>query len=208
MQTGNLTASLGILAVIIYGTSLHEMAHAYVAHWRGDPTPGRHGRLTFNPIPHLNPLMTAVILPVFLFLSSGGLLTLAQTPVDPSRMRNPMRSQVLVSLAGPLTNFLWGGFLASLLWIPGLAPKDSVNYLVFFYGGMWNFIIGFFNLIPFPPLDGYGIIRPILPVETRRSLDAIRRSGGFALIGALALGTMVMVQCLPALMKFYLIFVP
>lgn len=185
-----LLLGVGVIATVLYGTSLHEMAHAYVAYWRGDPTPGRHGRLTWNPLPHLDPPFTAILLPILGYMA-GGMLALAQTPVDPTRMRRPMRSMVLVSLAGPAANFLWAGLLLGLLWIPGLAPQGSLNQAVLTEGAFWNVLLGGFNLMPFPPLDGYGIVRPLLPLQLRRTLDDFRRSGMTALLVAVIIGMAV-----------------
>ncbi len=175
-----------IVALVIYGTSLHELGHAYVATWLGDPTPGRHGRLTLNPIPHLDPLLTAVILPLVLYMTGGYLMCLALTPIDPSRFRRPLRDHMLVAVAGPVMNFLLMGVMVAILWIPGLWKFDeygrpTYNMIVLFHAAYWNLILGLFNLMPIPPLDGYWIVRPLLPLSLRRSTDELARMGMMSL---------------------------
>src|SRR5689334_2440199 len=106
-ETSILIANLFVVGFVIYGTSLHEMGHAFVAAWLGDPTPGKHGRLTWNPLPHLSPTMTAIVAPIVFFLTSHGrsLFCLATTPVDPTKFRRPLRDHALVAVAGPFMNF-------------------------------------------------------------------------------------------------------
>ncbi len=109
-----------IAALVILSTAFHEMGHAFVATWLGDPTPGRHGRLTFNPIPHLQPVLTAIVLPLVTILSNYGFMILATTPVDPSRLRKPLRDQALVAVAGPIMNVVCAAVMLGILWIPGM----------------------------------------------------------------------------------------
>ena len=182
-------ADLLVILVIIYATSLHEMAHAYVSTWLGDPTPGRHGRLTWNPIPHLSPVMTAIIMPLVLYVSSGGsrLFILALTPVDPTKYKRPLRDNALVSGAGPATNFLITALLVGVMHIPGVyaysynANNDEYGpgnwtTMVLPSATYWIYIMGFFNLLPLPPLDGYGIFRGLMPLQLRRTADDFARS--------------------------------
>src|SRR6185295_629791 len=98
-----------VIVMLLLSTAFHEMAHAFTAYLLGDPTPGRHGRLTLNPIPHLQPVMTAVILPVIMYLSGMGLMMMAFTPIDPTKFRKPLRDRALVAVAGPITNIVLAG---------------------------------------------------------------------------------------------------
>jgi Zn-dependent protease len=184
-----------IIGLVIYGTSLHEMGHAFVANWLGDPTPGRFGRLTLNPLPHLSPIFTAVFLPIITYMSSRSLFCLAQTPVDPSRLRHPLRDHALLSLAGPAMNFLLAGVLIGILWLPNaLVSRDGQPTwvaIIFPKAAFWNLLLGVFNLIPVPPLDGYSIIRPVVPLGARRQADAFARSGTIALLVAIIVASVV-----------------
>jgi Zn-dependent protease len=191
-----IVVKLCVIALVIYSTSLHELAHAFSADYFGDPTPGRHGRLTFNPIPHLSPVLTAIVLPLVFYLSNNGLLCLAATPVNPSRFRRPMRDYALVSLSGPLMNFLLAGVMIGILWIPGVW-QYPMNYtmLVLEEAAWWNVVLGVFNLLPIPPLDGYAVIRGALPLQVRMQADALARSSASLLlalfVGSYALGSIL-----------------
>jgi Zn-dependent protease len=199
---------LFVIALVIYATSLHEMAHAYVATWCGDPTPGRRGRLTWNPIPHLDPPLTAIILPVVFYMSSGSLFCLAQTPIDPSRMRKPLRDHALTALAGPVTNFLFMGMLIGILWIPGIYSYtyfgEPANWLTAILpkAAFWNLILGVFNLLPLPPLDGYRIARAFVPVTVRMQMDNFARNP-MSMIVVLVLGSLIIGQFIEPLSSIF-----
>jgi len=194
---------LCVIALVIYSTSLHEMAHAFTAHWLGDPTPGRHGRLTFNPLPHLSPVWTAIILPAVFYLTGGGLFCLAYTPVNPSRLRRPLRDYALLSLAGPVANFLFAAALIGLLWVPGVwrSRLEDPNYLMLIlpWAAFWGVVLGVFNLLPIPPLDGYGVIRGLLPLGLRQQTDAFARGGMVTMVIAMMVGSVALRAAAPAL---------
>jgi Zn-dependent protease len=183
----NMTAKIMVVSLIIFSTALHEMAHAFTATWLGDPTPGRCGRLTLNPIPHLQPAFTAIILPLLMFLSGRGLMILAQTPINPTRFRRPLRDQALVAVAGPLTNLAFGAVSLILLWILWTPEQKNLAAIVLEEVIVWSVILAIFNMMPIPPLDGYRIIRAFLPFSLRRPLDDFA-SGGAGIIVVFVLG--------------------
>lgn len=194
------------LLLVMYGTSLHEMAHAYVATWLGDPTPGQYGRLTLNPIPHLSPVLTAIVLPFVMFMSSGSLFMLATTPINPQRFSRPMRDRALVSVVGPIMNFLFAAVLIALLWSPFI-ERGTFIWAVFIHASRWNLILGVFNLLPIPPLDGYWIVRGAVPLEKRIQLDALAVSP-WALGVVLLLGGGLMGYIIPYLDTFFFRLIP
>jgi len=216
MNDPDILVKLFVIALVVYATSLHEMAHAYVATWCGDPTPGRHGRLTWNPIPHLQPVLTAVILPVLFYMTSSSLFCLAQTPIDPSRMRKPLRDHALTALAGPVTNFLFMGLLIGILWIPGVYQYridsrhlEPANWLtaILPIAGFWNLILGVFNLLPIPPLDGYRIARAFVPIGIRRQMDDFARSN-LSFMVVLIAGSFIIGQFIEPLGDFFRTLLP
>ena len=151
---------------------LHEITHGGVALAFGDDTAKRAGRLTLNPIAHVDPLGT-VVLPAIMLLSGLGAFGWAKpVPVDPRKLRNPRQQSLLVSLAGPGTNIALA--LGSALWL-ALRPADTVELLSIdfdlvpavdqaaFLLGLANVLLAAFNLIPFPPLDGSALIERVLP---------------------------------------------
>lgn len=142
---------------------IHEIAHAYTAHLLGDDTAKAKGRLTFNPLAHLNPIGT-----IMLFLFGFGYAD--PVPVNPRNLHNPKRDMALISLSGPVTNLL----LATIsIWIYyilyAVFPADSTFlYAVssfFYYSAEINVFLAVFNFLPIPPLDGSKIFASVLPTK-------------------------------------------
>ncbi len=190
MEISHIVLSLiAVLSAIVF----HEYAHGYVAFRLGDPTARAQGRLTFNPLAHIDPFGT-VLVPIILVLLGMPVFGWAKpVPVSPMYFRNPYQGMFYVALAGPLTNV-------------GLAVAMTItgrSLLAFFPGvhGPWlfhaffyllgifvliNLLLALFNMIPIPPLDGSRILAYLLPPEGRRFL-AIFEQYGFLIVGALIL---------------------
>jgi Zn-dependent protease len=203
------TVKLFVLLLVLYGTSLHEMGHAFVAHWLGDPTPARNGRITLNPLPHLQPVITAVIFPFITYMFGNALFCLATTPIDPSKFKRPLRDHALVAIAGPMMNFLLMGIIIAILWIPGMYVREFGSYepknwvsAILPWAAMWNFILGCFNLLPLPPLDGYRIVRIILPIQLRRAADDFAKSM-MSFFVVMIVGAYVFRLIAPTLLNFF-----
>jgi Zn-dependent protease len=152
--------------VLIPSIILHEISHGVVALAFGDDTAKRAGRLNLNPIRHIDPVGTLLV-PALLSLSGIGAYGWAKpVPVNPNRLRSPRNHVVIVSLVGPLTNFalaaLLGWAYAQTLPADGGFPLYS-QFL--FYGGVANIVLGVFNLIPCPPLDGAAVLERLLPAR-------------------------------------------
>jgi Zn-dependent protease len=164
--------SLLLLAVVVPSIILHEISHGVVALWFGDDTAKRAGRLTLNPIPHIDPFGT-LILPAVLTLAGAGAFGYAKpVPVNVGRLRHPRNEGLLVSLAGPATNILLA--LASVVWLRYVRPHALFDIGLFgdhaplidriiFDLGYINVILATFNLLPLPPLDGSAIVERLLP---------------------------------------------
>jgi Zn-dependent protease len=174
------------LIPVLFAISLHEAAHGYVARYFGDPTAANEGRLSLNPLRHIDPFGT-VILP--LVLSCIGLPALGfakPVPVDYERLRNPKKQMALVAAAGPVANFVMGlGW--SVLWVMLIlgAQQDQTDFFVQMAraGIMVNSAMCVFNLIPLPPLDGGRIVTGILPMSLARKYAQIERYGLFVFVG-------------------------
>lgn len=167
-------------AVILFGclvvaVILHEISHGVAALWLGDDTAKRAGRLTLNPLPHIDPF-GSLVLPALGALSGLPVIGYAKpVPVDPRRLRRPRRDMVLVSLAGPMSNFcLMAGAALVARWMydqgRGLGgaidatTSDLLLEIVFFFAVV-NLLLGVFNLLPVPPLDGSALLERLLPNE-------------------------------------------
>lgn len=169
-----------VIAVLMYSVILHEVAHGAAAYLLGDPTARDQKRLTLNPLRHIDPVGT-VLLPIALvLLKSPVMLGWAKpVPFDPRYFKDPRSGTALVSLAGPATNFvLAAGFAAALRFFPDAGPAAAT---VLFYGVVMNLILGLFNLMPIPPMDGSKAIGVYLPDRLRRAYFSLDRIG-FVLI--------------------------
>lgn len=147
--------------VLIFSIILHEVAHGYAAEKLGDPTARYAGRLTLNPIPHID-ILGSIILPLISALSPGGFLFgwAKPVPYNPYNLtRAPRWGEVIVAAAGPLTNFA----LALIFSVLARAIADPIVVAICFIGVIVNLWLGFLNLIPIPPLDGSKVLSGILP---------------------------------------------
>ncbi|MGQ0805808.1 MAG: site-2 protease family protein [Actinomycetota bacterium] len=168
-----LREALVFFGCLVVAIILHEISHGVVALWFGDDTAKRAGRLTLNPIPHIDPL-GSIILPAMGALTGLPIIGFAKpVPVNPARLRHPRRDMLFVSLAGPFTNFLLmagaalvtrgllrgSGFLGS--GIGSESPDLAVQ--IFFAFAVVNLFLGLFNLLPIPPLDGSAMVERVLP---------------------------------------------
>ncbi len=151
---------LGVV-ILIASAILHEIMHGYVADKLGDPTARLMGRLTLNPIPHIDPLMSVIVPFVLVFIGSPVIFGAAKpVPVNPANFRDGKKDFALVALAGPMTNFAIAA-LAALV-----ARLFTSNYDIHFLLSLivfYNLILGFINLIPVPPLDGSRLFNYLLP---------------------------------------------
>lgn len=185
-----------VLPIVLLAFALHEMAHAYTATWFGDPTPARHGRRTLNPIKHLDPVGSIML--VVSLLLFGFPMGFAVTPVDDSRMRKPRLHGALVSLAGPATNILLCGvWMLLLVWALEAVPPDayrlgSTPYPLLveipLYGMTFNAFLAVFNMLPIPPLDGGRVIGYLMRPELAREWMKISEYGIFIIIGLAVFG--------------------
>lgn len=168
-----------VIGILIFSAVLHEIMHGVVANKLGDPTARLMGRLTLNPLPHIDPLMS-VILPAALYFMSGGQVIFAAAkpvPVNPMHFKDPRRDMALVALAGPMTNFLIAAVAALLFQISG----DVFLAYLFVTITQINLFLGFLNLVPIPPLDGSKVFTILLPDDIATTYLSIERYGIFIL---------------------------
>ncbi|MFN2433719.1 MAG: site-2 protease family protein [Gemmatimonadota bacterium] len=178
-----------ILPILLFSVVVHEYAHGYVANLWGDPTAAVLGRLTLNPIPHIDPI-GSILVPALLLLSPGGFLFgwAKPVPVNPDNFRDKRWGDVTVSLAGPASNLLLS-FLFAAVWVIArmLLGIDPVVERLFYWAILLNLILAFFNLLPIPPLDGSHVLANFLPRRMAYRYMALARYGFLILILVLVL---------------------
>jgi Zn-dependent protease len=172
-----------LLAVpLLYSIIIHELAHGWVAYVMGDSTAKYQGRLTLNPLKHLDPIGTAML---FFF----GFGWARPVPINLGYIRNPRLGLILVSSAGIVANMLFAFAAVLLLRLLTPSPEGSAATLLYFLAQI-NIILASFNLIPIPPLDGSKILMGFLPERLRDVFARLEPFGFFIIIGLLYLGAL------------------
>ncbi len=178
---------------ILLAVVLHEVAHGFVAYRLGDPTAAIRGRLTLNPLKHVDPIGT-IIVPLLLVLTKAGFVFgwARPVPVNFANLRNPRRDMILVAAAGPATNFVIAGVAAAIvqaitLTAPGgdLKAASTVPFavaLIAYYTVTTNVFLALFNLLPIPPLDGGRVMTGLLPPSLAQSFARIEPFGFIVLL--------------------------
>jgi Zn-dependent protease len=183
-------------AVLLFSLSIHEASHAWMADRLGDYTARYLGRVTLNPIAHIDPIGT-ILFPLLQFFTHFPLIGWAKpVPINSAHLRHPHRDQMYISLAGPVSNLLAAFIAFCLLHILklvsgfigiGMLSKGSLwepVLLIIFYAVIINVLLAIFNLIPIPPLDGHWILYGILPPRAAAMLEGMG-SYGFLILYAL-----------------------
>jgi Zn-dependent protease len=179
-----LFVSFGLLIIAM---SVHEFSHGWVAYKLGDPTAKYSGRLTLNPLAHIDPIGT-VLLPLFLFIATNGRFVFGAAkpvPISYWNLKNPKRDIIWIGLAGPLSNFIFAFLLGLMAKI--ISPFALLSFILRQLAFI-NIVLGVFNLIPIPPLDGSRIVTGVLPDRLARNYISIEPFGFIIIIGLIATG--------------------
>lgn len=192
---------------ILFALTVHEYAHGWMALRLGDPTAKDAGRLTLNPLSHLDPIGTLMLFIVHLGWAKP-------VPVNPYNLRHPKKDMMWVSLAGPganlLTAFACGLIIRLISPLSGNFDMGSSAFgilvIMIVYGMVINLVLAFFNLIPLPPLDGSKILMGLLPAEYEHQMMQLERIGPFLLIGIIVIGNLAGVPILWGILRPFVSF--
>lgn len=203
MDINSIMQTISIWAIpVLFAITLHEVAHGWVARYFGDPTAYMMGRLTLNPLKHIDPIGT-ILVPLVLVTLGGFVFGWARpVPVSFKSLRNPRRDMAIVALAGPMANLLMMIFWA-LVWKLGIMLFPVSHWvavpmtLMAQAGIMINLILMLLNLIPIPPLDGGRILSGLVPPRISDVLDRIEPYGFFILLALLVTGILGTILSFP-----------
>jgi Zn-dependent protease len=179
----DLPFKLAMFAVLLMSLSIHEAAHAWAADRLGDPTARLLGRLTINPIAHIDPIGT-LLLPGIAALTGLPIIGWAKpVPVNLHQLRHPRRDFMYIAAAGPISNVLQALVIATVAWIAfpqGIEPDFAGTLLI--VAVLLNVMLALFNLLPVPPLDGGNVIGGLLPEHIASAYDRLVRPWGFVFL--------------------------
>jgi Zn-dependent protease len=195
---------VAVIALLVICLGAHEAAHAWTALKCGDTTGRDQGRITLNPIPHIDPVMT-VVMPVLLVMTTGMLFGGARpVPVNFYNLRRPHRDMALVAIAGPLSNVLSALVLyAAFHTIESFgAYEDKLLPTILKWAAIWNLLLAAFNLFPIPPLDGSRVMAWILPRSLRPAYMSLERFGILIVFGLFILAPGAVYGPLMATLEF------
>lgn len=194
MDINNFVQTVAIYALpVLFAITVHEAAHGYVARYLGDNTAYRLGRVTLNPLPHVDPIGT-ILMPLLLYFATAGAFLFGYAkpvPVDFSQLRKPKRDMMWVALAGPASNFiqavLWG--VAFTLMV-GFGLEERFFLDMCKAGVLVNLVMWAFNLFPLPPLDGGRILVGLLPWRQAQFVARLEPYGFFIVLALVVAGVL------------------
>jgi Zn-dependent protease len=188
----NLIQTVLIYALpVLFAITIHEAAHGYVARWYGDNTAYMMGRVTLNPVPHIDPMGT-IVMPLLLYFATHGAFLFGYAkpvPVNFANLRKPKQQMVWVALAGPVSNFI-----QAILWAIGLISLSGAGVTERFFlemcnaGVLVNLVMWAFNLFPLPPLDGGRVLVGLLPRRLAWSFSRLEPWGFFIVMALVIAG--------------------
>ena len=209
MDISELIQTVAIYALpVLFAITIHEAAHGYVARYFGDNTAWMLGRVTLNPLKHIDPIGT-IAMPLLLYFATSGAFLFGYAkpvPVNFGNLRNPKRDMIWVALAGPASNFL-----QAIIWALGLVAMAAMGTQERFFiqmaqaGVLVNLVMWAFNLFPLPPLDGGRILVGLLPWKQAQWVARIEPWGFFVVMGLVIAGVVGTYWLRPLMSLAYLV---
>lgn len=203
MMTIDIVHILIVIGVILFSMTLHEAMHAFVGYWLGDETAKLQGRLSLNPIKHIDPFLT-LLLPIILAIIGAPIFGGAKpVPFNPNNIRWGEWGAALIAVAGPLTNLFIAFVMFGVFVIVG-APATGLAQQILMTAVLVNLGFFVFNMIPIPPLDGSRVLYALAPEFVRRGMEAIERFGIVLIFLIIMVGSSVIGAFMIAIMTFFL----
>ena len=192
MDIANIIQTIAIYALpVLFAITVHEAAHGYVARHFGDGTAAFLGRVTLNPVKHIDPIGT-IAMPLFLYIATGGAFLFGYAkpvPVNFGQLRNPKRDMIWVALAGPASNLLMAlGWAVLLIVLAGMGVTERFFLQMCRGGILVNVVMFVFNLFPLPPLDGGRILVGLLPPRQAMAVSRVEPWGFFIVMALVVAG--------------------
>ena len=185
---------------VLFAITVHEAAHGYAARYYGDHTADRLGRITLNPLKHIDPVGT-IVMPLVLYIATSGAFLFGYAkpvPVNFGNLRNPKRDMVWVALAGPASNFFQAVGWKLLLIVLVVSGVEEPFFVEMAQGGVLvNLVMWAFNLFPLPPLDGGRILVDLLPYKQAHQVSRIEPYGFFIVMALVLAGVVTSIWLLP-----------
>ncbi|MBP6395431.1 MAG: site-2 protease family protein [Giesbergeria sp.] len=185
---------------VLFAITVHEAAHGYAARYYGDHTAERLGRITLNPIKHIDPVGT-IVMPLVLYIATSGAFLFGYAkpvPVNFGNLRNPKRDMIWVALAGPASNFFQAVFWKLLLIVLVVSGVEEPFFVEMAQGGVLvNLVMWAFNLFPLPPLDGGRILVGLLPWKQAHFVSRLEPYGFFIVMALVLAGVVTSIWLLP-----------
>jgi Zn-dependent protease len=193
-----------VIIVILLSMTLHEAMHAFASYWLGDDTAKLQGRLTLNPIAHIDPILT-LALPVLLAISGLPIFGGAKpVPFNPNRVRYGEFGAALVGVAGPLTNFVLAFLAFAIFALLGAPSNSTLLGLILQLAIIVNLGFFVFNILPIPPLDGSRVLYALAPDSIRRGMEVVEQYGIFLVFAIVLLAGPLLGQFMSAAIGFFL----
>jgi Zn-dependent protease len=194
------TSIVYTLIALVIGMTLHEASHAFVGYYLGDDTAKHEGRLSLNPLVHIDPFLT-ILLPLLLLITSGGQVVFGAAkpvPFKPWALRYGKWGAAMVAVSGPIMNFIVAVIAAFLLNFLPFMPDLLLTIIIV------NLSFGVFNLIPIPPLDGSRVLYAAAPYGVREVMDRIEQAGIVAILVLLFVALPVIQPIMITIISFFL----
>ncbi len=204
LHSASMLIAILSIVILILSVIIHEVSHGYAADWLGDPTPRLQGRLTLNPVPHIDPLGSIIVPIVSILLFHAGFGWAKPVVYNPYNLKNKRRGEFLIALAGPVSNLLLALIFGTIIRFVAMGAETITPFLeICSYIVYINILLAIFNLIPLPPLDGSKLLLAFLPNQYGRARMVLERFSPVFVLIALLLVWQIIYPIVPVIFRLF-----